>query len=189
MDSQDVNIPEQHQVERLTTLSELTTENESAQPFRVVLLGFKDKTEQARVNAMFANADRWQQPWQVVAELRLAEFLLIAADSPADLIRWRNTDKRFNHDRLIAYSAQPLTEARWYLQRPESRKAPSPLEFTLLLKEISQEFEALRLDAQEQAAVMSSKKQAQDKKDWLELAKDALSPISKLISKNKRLKD
>ena len=56
-------------------------------------------------------------------------------------------------------------------------------------QEVSEEFEALRLDAQEQPTVKMSKKQAQNKKNWLDLAKDALSPISKLISKNKGLKD
>jgi len=110
----------------------------AAAPLRIAMHGFSDEHEARKVEALFSRAHRWQQPWQVVREVRDAELLLVAADAPHELERWHGYEDRLTDEHLIAYSAQPFKEARWHLRRLSDRQAPSPLEFTLLLKEIAQ---------------------------------------------------
>jgi hypothetical protein len=107
-------------------------------PIRIALRGFADAGQTAQITALFSHAGRWQQPWQLVEEARDAEFLLLAADTPEELAHWHRYEDRFSREHLIAYSERPLEEARWHLRRPSGMRGPSPLEFTLLLKEISQ---------------------------------------------------
>jgi len=99
--------------------------------------GFLDESEFMRLSNLFAYASRWQQPWQLVSERHHAEFLLVAAEESAQLQRWHG-HQHFTPEHLIAYSVKPFADARWHLYRPGPNQVPSPLEFTILLKEIGQ---------------------------------------------------
>lgn len=105
-------------------------------PIRIALHGFSDRNEAVQIVSLFSRANRWQQPWEVVTRIADAGFLLVAADSPEELAQWHGYEGRFSREHLIAYSSRPFEEARWHLRRPSGAQAPSPLEFTLLLKEI-----------------------------------------------------
>ena len=105
-------------------------------PIKVSMLGFDDAQELTRLASLFNHAQRWQQPWQIVEEAEAAEFLLMATDDAQSLPDWKAYIDQFGLQRLIVYSKQPSDFARWHLHRPASGQMPSPLEFTILLKEI-----------------------------------------------------
>lgn len=111
-------------------------------PTRVAMHGFSDVTERARVAALFARARRWERPWEVVSNADEADCLLVAANTPAELANWHGYQQRITKEHLIAYSDRPFEEARWHLRRPDETRPPSPLEFILLLREISDAFAA-----------------------------------------------
>ncbi|WP_190303225.1 MULTISPECIES: GTP-binding protein [Methylomonas] len=106
-------------------------------PIRIGFYGFANQSEANRMTAFFARAHHWKQPWQVVNELKDAQILMIATADARDLQAWHDFEHRFSREHLIAYSSQPFKEAKWYLHRPANGKLPSPLEFTILLKEIA----------------------------------------------------
>lgn len=111
-----------------------------AQPIRVALIGFDDAMELKRITSFFAHAQRWQQPWQVVEDMTDAEFLLVAIGDTDTLPSWQDPQEHFDSWRIIAYSRQTSAHARWHWHRPGDAKMPSPLEFTILLKEISKAY-------------------------------------------------
>lgn len=107
----------------------------ASSPIKIFMEGFQDESESIRLAALFANASRWQWPWQLVTEIHQAQFLLVVAEEAAELQPWQG-HPQFTSEHLIAYSKKPLAEARWHLYRPGPGQGPSPLEFTILLKEI-----------------------------------------------------
>lgn len=107
-------------------------------PIRIALCGLSNPDEATVLNNLFSHANRWQQPWQVVPDADMADLLLVTANSSEELAGWHSDTGGFTQDRLICYSQQRPQEARWHLRRPPQGQTPSPLEFTILLKEISQ---------------------------------------------------
>ncbi|GAB6140167.1 hypothetical protein JCM14076_08960 [Methylosoma difficile] len=112
-----------------------------SQAIRVALLGFDNPQEQAQLTTLFAHAQRWQKPWQIVADPNDADFLLVASDDTENLTELRSCPEHFAREQIIAYTGRPSDSARWYLKRPGAAKMPSPLEFTILLKEMGKAFE------------------------------------------------
>lgn len=119
------------------TASHLPLMESTVRPIQIAILGFNDDYEQLRMNSLFAHAKRWQQPWEIVSEPEKADFLLVAADAAQDLTSWLGFQDRFYHDHIIAYTNYNFEQTRWFLKRPFGGAAPSALEFTILLKEIS----------------------------------------------------
>ncbi|QQZ27826.1 hypothetical protein HMY34_03120 [Thiothrix subterranea] len=100
---------------------------------RLAMLGFNDAAESARLAALFTHARHWQQPWEVVEQVADAEFVLLAADDETT-----HYPPHFSPDNIILYANQPSQQAKWHLLRPANAQTPSPLDFTLLLKNITQ---------------------------------------------------
>jgi signal recognition particle receptor subunit beta len=118
-------------------------------PIRVALHGFSNANEAGQIMMLFSRAHHWQQPWQVVGNTEDAQFLIVAADNPENPESWYGYESRFTRNHVIAYSARPFERAYWHLRRLPDKQAPSPLEFTLLLKEIGQRLPMLaKPDAQ-----------------------------------------
>ena len=109
---------------------------QSPLPIGIALQGFDDAVEYNRMASLFAHAQRWQQPWQVLTDVAEAEFLLVAVDDGKALPSRQSFQGHFDDQHIIAYSKKPSAQARWHLHRPDGAKMPSPLEFTILLKEI-----------------------------------------------------
>jgi hypothetical protein len=144
------------------TATKSTTKPE---PIRVMLHGFSNVNEANQIVALFSRANQWQQPWQVVKDISDAQFLIIAADTAEDVERWHGHEGRFTHEHLIAYSAQRFDEAFWHLRRHPGKLAPSPLEFTLLMKEIGHRLPILtntEMGHASQAVIAKPKKRAFD---------------------------
>lgn len=113
-------------------------------PIRIALTGFSGLPEADHIISLFSRANRWQQPWEMVESIHDAQILLVAVDTVEELLAHKYGN-RYSRDQLIAYSTQPLEDARWHLRRSPDSRPPTPLEFTLLLKEIGQEIAAKRL--------------------------------------------
>lgn len=108
-------------------------------PIRVALRGFSNYEEAREISALFAQANRWQRPWQMVApESDDADFLLMFGDGSELIGLGIGGMTEFGPERLISYSVHPVQAAHWHLPRSPGRRAPSLLEFSLLLKRISQ---------------------------------------------------
>ncbi|GAB6140166.1 hypothetical protein JCM14076_08950 [Methylosoma difficile] len=152
-----------------------TLQNQPA-PIKVALIGFKDEAELAKVTALFTHASRWQQPWVVIPHSKAADLLLIAAETPAEVLQLQRLHKGFSKDRLIAYSESVIADARWHLQR-QSDQTVSPLAFSLLIKEISHAWDDIKNSAK--------KKDENDitpsVKSWQAQMKALSAPINRVI--------
>ena len=108
--------------------------NTTVKPITIILIGFTDSRTLIPLLTLFTHANRWQQPWKLVNEITHAEFFLINTDQPYTSASLQSLP----YQRLIAYSTEPSPQTRWHLPRSHHNPAPSPLEFTLLLKQIGQ---------------------------------------------------
>ncbi len=124
-----------YQTTDITGSPQLITGNKQ-QAIRLAMLGFDNEQGQLRLASLFNNSKHWLVPWQVVDNLADAEFLFIAMRDGEAMPQHED----FDHRHIIIYANQANSEARWHLRRPAAEKMPSPLEFTILLKEISQAY-------------------------------------------------
>lgn len=108
----------------------------SKHPICVSLVGFVIEKELKQVCSLFTYSQRWEQPWKIVDEPDKAHFMIVATSSREDLSPWVEHQNHITYKHLIAYSEQPHSDAHWHLPRKTNSKPPSPLEFSILLKEI-----------------------------------------------------
>lgn len=106
------------------------------QPISVALIGFNESEERA-MGTLFANSERWQVPWRMVAVDESPQILILAADSFGDLSEWQQWSAEPHPSRLIVYSEHAPEGAFWHLTRPKGGGNPSRVEFTALLKRVS----------------------------------------------------
>jgi len=97
--------------------------------------------ELQKISDLFTYAQYWKQPWVIVSDIELADYLLLAVENTEDFSSLLGEEGSFKAERIIVYSEQPHAEARWHLQRRGNSKPPSALEFTILLKEIGKNLE------------------------------------------------
>ena len=114
-------------------------------PICIAIEGFICKIELQQISRLFAYAQHWERPWQIVSGTDLADYVLVVANNTEDLSSLLCRGSRFTADHLIAYSGQPFAEARWHLRRKENTRPPSALEFTILLKEIGKNINSSRV--------------------------------------------
>jgi hypothetical protein len=138
-------------------------------PISIALVGF-DGQEEREMRALFSHSEHWQQPWRVVAEGDAAQIVLLPADSPEELARWRRWSRELPLSRLIAYAEQAPANARWHLIRKSGDARPSLLEFASLLKQIAQLLEANELDAEERQ--VPEEDEAPPAEEWAEESAD-----------------
>lgn len=92
------------------------------------------KEEEDRLYAYFANADKWEMPWEMTATMEDARVVIVNFSLDDEVEKIERLKQDFPKAEVIVFSAKKPEIATWHLERQPNGKTPIVAFSKLVLK-------------------------------------------------------